>query len=159
MIFPLLALGALFFFTNRDDDKPNTANGIGSTSNRTKWLKVYESTPTGKSYGKTNMSIANGKIGLYFIKEDGVIVYVGQSKYNLYKTALRHFQKWNDTEQKARISYKKYLDFADYEIQFLFLSKSWIDDEECKYIKKHDPRDNKNKCSWMFDEDYEEAPF
>lgn len=42
--------------------------------------------------------------GVYVIIENGVPVYVGMSKTDLYKTMYRHFQQWNDRTQ-VRVTY------------------------------------------------------
>ncbi len=50
--------------------------------------------------GKPTLNHAKyaNKCGVYFIKSKatGVIVYVGSSATQLYKTIYRHFQEWND---------------------------------------------------------------
>jgi len=44
--------------------------------------------------------------GVYLIYKNNELMYVGYSNYNVYKTLYRHFQKWNDPQQK-RVVYKK----------------------------------------------------
>lgn len=54
--------------------------------------------PVYKEKGKTNISFAYGRPGIYVIKKKGsaAVEYVGYSHTNVAKTALRHFQTWND---------------------------------------------------------------
>jgi hypothetical protein len=54
--------------------------------------------PVYKEKGKTNISFAYNKPGIYVIKKKGSekVEYVGYSHTNVAKTALRHFQTWND---------------------------------------------------------------
>lgn len=111
----------------------------------TKRQAVYKTLPTGKTNGITNLAFLEGEKGVYKIYENGVLVYVGFSGVNLYKTILRHFEKWNDTEQKKRISYQKNLGKFDYtfEVDLNFKSETAIKKREKEEILKFEPRDNK----------------
>lgn len=51
--------------------------------------------------GRANLAHLKGKKGVYHIFEDGRRVYVGHSRSNLYKTILRHFQKWDDDQYRT----------------------------------------------------------
>ena len=46
--------------------------------------------------GKTNFPETQGKFGVYIIKKDGIIDYIGYSQYDLYKIMYRHFQDWKN---------------------------------------------------------------
>ena len=50
---------------------------------KTKYIDVFK-TLKSKKGRKTNLSFAFGKSGVYIIKEDNKIVYIGQSSSNLY---------------------------------------------------------------------------
>ena len=65
---------------------------------KSKFRKPY------KEDGKANFPEIKNKSGVYIIKYQGKIVYVGHSQYDLYKTMYRHFQSWNHKYQKV-ISY------------------------------------------------------
>lgn len=109
-------------------------------------IPVYKKLPKDGKPGKTNLGKYQGKKGIYFIYESGVLIYIGSSKSNLYKTVLRHFQQWNDTAQLRRISYKNKLGRKVYTVAFkLRPSKTpeQIEAEEYKLIRKYEPRDNK----------------
>lgn len=63
--------------------------------------------PPYKKNGRTSYPQA-GKAGVYIIKKNGVVVYVGMSQSNVYKTLYRHFQSWSDPTQK-RVTYQSQL--------------------------------------------------
>lgn len=46
----------------------------------------------GKRYGLKGI---RDKSGVYFIKENGILVYVGMSRSNLQEALYRHFQDWS----------------------------------------------------------------
>lgn len=62
--------------------------------------------------GKTSkgMRAAAEKAGVYIITEDGKPVYVGNSRSDLRKTIMRHFQNWKDTGYRTnyRVDKKRY---------------------------------------------------
>jgi Uri superfamily endonuclease len=88
------------------------------------------------------------KSGIYFIKENGKLIYIGYSGSNLYKTILRHFQTWNDKYQSGRISYKDRLFENEYTVQVVYMPAKQAKTVECQLIKEHQPRDNKRKNFW-----------
>ena len=45
---------------------------------------------------KTTKRHAFKKPGLYFIKVDDKLVYIGMSRKNIYHALYRHFEKWDD---------------------------------------------------------------
>ncbi len=63
----------------------------------------------------------NNKSGVYLIKSvsSGQVVYVGVSTTNLYRTAYRHFQTWNDAQQQRKV-----FNPADFLIRFIFCPPS-----------------------------------
>lgn len=59
--------------------------------------------------GKPNPGLIRASIkrpGVYLIKVNGSLKYIGHSGSNVYKTILRHFQSWEDRFQ-VRITYPK----------------------------------------------------
>lgn len=64
---------------------------------KTKFLEPYTN-------GKTTFPKRNTP-GVYLIKKDGVVRYVGMSRTDVYKTLYRHFQSWDDPRQ-IRVVYK-----------------------------------------------------
>ena len=124
-------------------------------------MPVYSRVPTLSKRGKSNISWAKNKSGVYQIFEksryanDYELVYIGYSRSSLYKTILRHFQTWNDTEQVKRISYANNLIFNGYEykVQITFIPK---DNEKAYHtemllIDKFKPRDNKENDYYNYD--------
>lgn len=123
-----------------------------------KKLPIYKVLPeiTGKTPngefttkdGKTNLYFLNKKKGLYSVFENGKLVYIGSSTSNLYKTIMRHFNYWQDSEQPKRISYKhRMLEGVKYEIEVAVYPESKVNDiflMEKNLISLKKPRDNKN---------------
>jgi hypothetical protein len=86
---------------------------------KSRFIPVYSKLPNGGTPGKTNLSRFDKKIGVYVIREKvkrtgkTSIVYVGASyprpnKFgrlskggDLYKTIIRHFQKWSDPDPEV----------------------------------------------------------
>lgn len=68
---------------------------------KTRFKKAYN------AKGKPNFPDLRAKSGVYLIQNPkGVIVYVGYSGTDLYKTMYRHFQRWND-ETQVRATFDK----------------------------------------------------
>lgn len=109
--------------------------------------------PVYKVPGKTNIGFANNKSGTYLIYEGKELVYVGYSSYNLYKTCLRHFQRWSATNAFMNLLgyttgvtyYNK--DVMLYKVRFIFCSSYRAEKLEKSLIIKYQPRDNTEKYS------------
>jgi len=74
----------------------------GLIKTKTRFMPVYIN-------GKPNPGLIRASVkrpGVYLIKVNGEIKYIGYSYTNVYKTILRHFQSWNDPTQ-VRITYPK----------------------------------------------------
>lgn len=80
------------------------------------------------------------KAGVYFIKENGIIVYVGHSSTILYKTIYRHFQKWDDKRSERKV-YNKY----SCTIRIITTTPTQAPRLEGYLIQKMQPRDNEIK--------------
>lgn len=80
--------------------------------------------------------------GVYLIRDTatGKVIYVGYSASNLYKTILRHFQEWNDRQQR-RYVYSK----TGYTVRVILTTKARAALLEKYLIVKMQPRDNKEK--------------
>lgn len=104
-----------------------------------KFIPIYQEADR----NKTNISFATGKSGIYLIKEDNKIVYVGHSASNLYKTITRHFQTWNDRQQD-RIVYPKNKRHR-YSVRIIFTTPKQSGRLEMYLINKMRPRDNEKK--------------
>lgn len=93
--------------------------------------------------GKPRLKNTWEKSGVYIIKENGKIVYIGQSGYNLYKTMYRHFQSW-DTHQ-ARATYNGKNKRKKYLVRVIFTSPKQAEKLEIALCKRYKPRDMKYK--------------
>ncbi len=80
------------------------------------------------------------KAGVYFIKEDDVLVYVGMSRVNLQKALYRHFQCWKSWSQRRVV----YIDggLSNYKVACITTDKESAHDLEKAYIVTYNPRDN-----------------
>lgn len=102
----------------------------------TKYIKPY--ILNGKGELKKQV-VSNPKIntGVYLIKENKKIVYVGYSKTHLDKTAYHHFQSWSDQDQTRAIYDRKKVT-----VKFIFCSPAKAKLLEVYFIEKLKPRDN-----------------
>ncbi|BDS13190.1 hypothetical protein [Aureispira anguillae] len=83
---------------------------------------------------------------MYFIFENTKLVYIGPSGTNLYKTILRHFQKWSDTRQLRRVSYKDKIGRYSFTFAVRLMNKATkeaIEAKEYALVNRYKPRDNK----------------
>lgn len=118
--------------------KTGAVNGIGAIS-KTKFLQPYDDN------GKTTFRNANKKPGVYLIKENGEIVYVGYSGKNIYRTMYRHFQKWDHPYQEV-ITYN-HSGVNKYTVRVIFTTPQQAERLEAYLINKYKPRDNSNKLA------------
>lgn len=155
--FDYILIGAAILLLCKDA-VGGTINGIKKST----FLKPYDTN------GKTTFADAKNKSGVYLIKENGKIVYVGYSGNNLYRTLYRHFQNWNHTGQEV-VSYKSRLTRNSYLVRVVYCTSSQAAKLESALIIKHQPRDNKNKLDnltstaekhiWETYQETEAAPF
>lgn len=101
------------------------------------------------------LKAAKGKAGVYRIFEDKKLVYVGNSRSDLARTILRHFQNWKDSNYRTnyRVDQKSYLieitvikDRNEKEV--LALEQALID------RAKTPPRDNTNLVYGKYNNKY-----
>jgi hypothetical protein len=107
---------------------------------------VYKKLPKDGKSGITNLKHLVDKKGVYFIFENTKLVYIGSSSTNLYKTILRHFQKWSDTKQLRRVSYKNKIGRSSFTFAVQLMNTKTaaaIEKKEYYLVNKHQPRDNK----------------
>lgn len=133
--------------------KPKGSNASIQGIRKVRFIPVFKKLPTTTENGKTNLAFTRGKTGVYIIKEDGKIVYVGQSKNDLYRTIMRHFYNWDRSysngEKIDRTSYDTSKYRKEYTIRVVFTPISKAEKLEAKLILKHKPRDNYEKQMWM----------
>lgn len=104
-------------------------------------MKKFKFLPPYKSPGKTNFPQTQKKSGVYIIKEDNKIVYVGMSGTNLYRTLYRHFEAWKHKYQEVT-TYQSRLKLHKYTVRVIFCTSNQAARLERILIKKIKPRDN-----------------
>lgn len=109
-------------------------------------MKVFKFLPPYTAQGRTTFPQSKDRSGVYLIKENGKIVYVGYSAKNLYKTMYRHFQTWNHFLQEI-VSYKDRLKKNKYTVRVIFCTPNQAARLERMLIVKLKPRDNAVKYS------------
>jgi len=104
------------------------------------WIKPYNAD------GSTNLTALSNTSGVYLIRKIGnkLPVYIGMSagrkkKPNLYKTILRHFQSWDDSQ--TRVTYPK----QGYEIRIIKATPLQAYRLERTLIIAYKPKDNPNQ--------------
>lgn len=100
--------------------------------------------PPYKAPGKTNFPGIRGKSGVYLIKENGKLVYVGYSETNLYRTMYRHFESWTHKSQEV-ITYASKMSRNKYTVRVVLCGPKKAAQLERSLIIKHRPKDNANK--------------
>ncbi|MBC8051867.1 MAG: GIY-YIG nuclease family protein [Sphingobacteriaceae bacterium] len=113
-------------------------------------MKVFKFQPPYKPNGRTNFPEMQKRSGVYLIKENGKLTYVGYSGTDLYKTVYRHFQYWSPREYKNgraipaqyRVTYKNKLKTHSYTVRIIYCTPGQAQRLEKLLIKKHKPRDN-----------------
>lgn len=119
-------------------------------------MKVYKFAPPyrpGKTKGsqRTTFPETRDHAGVYIIKEDGKIVYVGFSSYSVYKTMYRHFQEWNHRFQEV-VSYASRLGRHKYTVRPILCTDRQAYALEKRLIRKYRPRDNSVQYEAMLQE-------
>lgn len=112
-----------------------------------KWFKPYK-----ELNGKKVCSLDYTGSGVYLIKENNIVVYVGRSLKDLKNTLYRHFQKWTDLRSDkqqnyiARVTYHG-LNLDNFLVKVVICSNT---EDVCALeeilIKALEPRDNKLKA-------------
>lgn len=98
--------------------------------------------------------------GVYIIREEGVVVYVGKSNADLKWTLYRHFQKWIDKRSDGGKKWQIYQrvtyygqDLTKFSVQVYYCDDTkYIDLMETTLIIKLKPRDNKQKLDFYTQE-------
>ena len=107
-------------------------------------MKVQKFVPPYTDAGKPRLKNTWKKSGVYIIKENNKIVYIGHSGYNLYKTMYRHFQSWDSHQTRA--TYKaKGNKRKKYSIRTILTTPNQAHRLEIALSKKYNPRDMKYK--------------
>lgn len=80
----------------------NRQSIAGAVKIKTPFKPVYIDSKPNKQLIKASIK----KPGVYLIKVNGQLRYIGYSATNVYKTLTRHFQSWDDPRQ-TRVTYPK----------------------------------------------------
>jgi hypothetical protein len=85
---------------------------ISKKIEHTNKIPVYKVLPILQANGdvtpaRSNLDAFKGKGGIYYIYQDNKLVYIGDATNDIKKTAIRHFQGWNDSQQLDRFSYRE----------------------------------------------------
>ncbi|MEI6567368.1 MAG: hypothetical protein WCR20_11875 [Verrucomicrobiota bacterium] len=107
-------------------------------------MKKFKFLPPYKEPGKTNFPQTQRRAGVYLIKENAKIVYVGMSGGNLYRTLYRHFEAWNHPHQEVT-TYQSRMKRHTYTVRVVLCTPGQSARLERALIKKHKPRDNEVK--------------
>jgi hypothetical protein len=94
---------------------------------------------------KRSLSAYMRQAGIYLIKENDIIVYVGMSKSCVVKACYRHFERWNDSRGIPRMTYKEFLETYSYSVLIIPVCAHQVEGFERALIVALKPRDNKNK--------------
>lgn len=108
-------------------------------------MKVYRFRRPYRKDGRTNFPDAKGRKGVYIIKVDGKITYIGHSGSDLYRTMYRHFQSWTDPTQR-RVTYKGRVSRDRISVRVAYTNTArQAATLERALILKYKPRDNPDK--------------
>lgn len=115
-------------------------------------MKIFRFRKPYKKNGRTNFPESQKRKGVYLIRVNGVIRYIGHSASDLYKTMYRHFQSWEDKNQ-VRVTYQHWLNQARYDIKVRLVFTNTAKQAkalEKALILKYRPKDNPDKLD-LFD--------
>jgi hypothetical protein len=140
-------------------------------------IKVFKYRPPYKKDGKTNFPETKDKTGVYIIKKNNKIIYVGVAMSSLYKTLYRHFQVWNPSSKEIsearemqvpppkHLSYVNDLKKNNFTVRVIYASKSKAAALEKALIQKYLPTDNdivykpKKRTQSYYAEKYQDKVF
>lgn len=113
-------------------------------------MKVFKYHPPYRPNGRCAFPETKSRSGIYLIKENDKLVYIGFSSADLYKTMYRHFQEWTDRSYKGgrvipaeiRVTYKARMKRNRYTVRIVFCTAIQAARLEKMLIIKHNPRDN-----------------
>jgi hypothetical protein len=122
--------------------------GIGIVKTKSTWKPPYKSLAVPELGWKTetNFRFAQGKTGVYLIKRNGQLIYIGAAR-NVYKAMLRHFEQHRgDCYDNGHCNKQRYFD--DYEKNeylvrvVLTNTPNQAFKLEAALINRYKPRDN-----------------
>jgi heterodisulfide reductase subunit A-like polyferredoxin len=97
-------------------------------------------------YKRRTLAHHNKKAGVYLIKENENIVYIGMSQSCVVEALYRHFYEWNDVRQFAnRVTYFNKLHKHNYQVVIMVTTKQEAAKLEQSMIITLNPRDNRER--------------
>jgi heterodisulfide reductase subunit A-like polyferredoxin len=97
-------------------------------------------------YKRRTLAHHNKKAGVYMIKENENIVYIGMSQSCVVEALYRHFYEWNDVRQYAnRVTYFNKLHKHNYQVVIMVTTKQEAAKLEQSMIITLNPRDNRER--------------
>lgn len=104
-------------------------------------MKKFKFLPPYKKPGQTSFPETQNRSGVYLVKENNRLVYIGMSARNLYKTLYRHFETWDHPSQVV-VTYKSRLKKHKYTVRVVLCTPGQAARLERLLILKYNPRDN-----------------
>ncbi len=114
-----------------------------SQRRRSRFIKLRARPPYTQA-GKTTYPETRNKTGVYIIRKNQKIVYIGFSAKDIYRTMYRHFQEWNHPGQPV-ITYVKQLKRHKFSVQITLCPPATAARLERALILKYHPTDNPNQ--------------
>jgi hypothetical protein len=109
------------------------------------FVAPFTSLNSASYYKKRTLAHHAKQAGVYMIKEDDRIVYVGMSQSNVVSSLYRHFYSWSDrgyNRNRHHVTYFNKLDDHDYKVVIITTSKEDAPRFEQSLIITLNPRDN-----------------
>lgn len=120
-------------------------------------MKLTKFQPPYRPNGRTTLRHISGRSGVYIIKKNDRILYVGFSATDIYKTLYRHFQSWKDWRQ-VRVSYHGQ-DLTAFRVRVIICKPEKAAALERALIIKYQPKDNPDKLQMYLPSKQEEKAF
>lgn len=118
-----------------------------------KFVKPFESDAQTIVYKKRTLRHHRKAAGVYIIKENDKVVYIGMSRSCVVEALYRHFYEWNDKRgQHVRVTYFDKMRRKNYEVIIMITCKEDAPKLERSLIVSFSPRDNKEKFEGMKEE-------
>lgn len=137
---------------------------------RTEFVDLFKTDVELNIYRRRTLGHLKKQSGVYIIKENSKIVYIGMSRSCVVEALYRHFYEWNDRRgNDIRITYYDKMQRRKYEAVIILTAQQDEPLLEQSLITIMHPRDNKERYKEIIPmilqqhgyvkEDLEEAPF
>ena len=126
-----------------------------------KWYPLFTGTiygPYGVKRRKRGLPCKYKTKGVYLIRENGIIVYIGQSGHCIKKRCYRKFEAPYSWRGTTALNYSSRIYTHTYEVAFIPSSDQIIRNHmEAELIKRFDPRDNNQVPQVKYEPEIEEV--